>query len=181
MIILLSKSWCGWCWYERQCLHVIFVISKQNPHCDKFPVQASQEQCCVCRQKIVGDCVVNNNTYYHPDCMKVYILIIIWSNCANHGIISVSRVRRTFEAFLPLLPKQTNLWKRFQGREIITIVVATMMIMIMIMIVCIVIMMIMTMMIIRRRSSTALCVRRWSRAPTTPSETRSTAKRITWW
>ena len=37
----------------------------------KLPVQASQEQCCVCRQKIVGDCVVNNNTYYHPDCMKV--------------------------------------------------------------------------------------------------------------
>ena len=25
----------------------------------------------MCKQKIGGDCVVNNNTYYHPACMKV--------------------------------------------------------------------------------------------------------------
>ena len=36
-----------------------------------FCAQASQEQCCVCKQKIVGDCVENNGTYYHPECMKV--------------------------------------------------------------------------------------------------------------
>lgn len=33
--------------------------------------QNTQEQCCVCKQKIVGDCVVNNKTFYHPGCMKV--------------------------------------------------------------------------------------------------------------
>ena len=38
-----------------------------------FPLvsQNTQEQCCVCKQKIVGDCVVNNKTFYHPACMKV--------------------------------------------------------------------------------------------------------------
>ena len=25
----------------------------------------------MCKLKIVGDCVVNNKAYYHPDCMKV--------------------------------------------------------------------------------------------------------------
>ena len=29
----------------------------------------------MCKQKIGGDCVVNNNTYYHPACMKV----TLWS------------------------------------------------------------------------------------------------------
>lgn len=35
--------------------------------------KANQEQCCVCKQKIVGDCVVNNNDHYHPECMKCHI------------------------------------------------------------------------------------------------------------
>ena len=34
--------------------------------------KSNQETCTVCKQKIVGDCVVNNNTYYHPECMKCY-------------------------------------------------------------------------------------------------------------
>ena len=55
---------------EKSCDKFPAQASQEHVHCDKF--QASQEQCCVCRQKIVGDCVVNNNTYYHPDCMKVF-------------------------------------------------------------------------------------------------------------
>jgi len=35
--------------------------------------KAGQEQCCVCKTKITGDCVVNNNTYYHPHCMRCYV------------------------------------------------------------------------------------------------------------
>lgn len=34
--------------------------------------KSNQETCTVCKQKIVGDCVVNNKTYYHPECMKCH-------------------------------------------------------------------------------------------------------------
>ena len=39
----------------------------------------------------------------------------------------------------------------------------------------------MTMMMFRKPSNTAPCARKWSLAPTTPSETRSSVKRTTWW
>ena len=48
-----------------------FFSKDENAYCAKCH-KSSQEQCTVCKQKIVGDCVVNNNTYYHPECMKCY-------------------------------------------------------------------------------------------------------------
>ena len=39
----------------------------------------------------------------------------------------------------------------------------------------------MTMMMFRKPSNIAPCARKWSLAPTTPSETRSSVKRTTWW
>ena len=47
-----------------------FHSKDENAYCTKC-FKSTQEQCCVCKEKIVGDCVVNNKTYYHPDCMKV--------------------------------------------------------------------------------------------------------------
>lgn len=49
-----------------------FFSKDENAYCAKC-FKSTQEQCCVCKQKIVGDCVVNNNTYYHPGCMKCHI------------------------------------------------------------------------------------------------------------
>jgi len=33
----------------------------------------SQEKCCVCQQKITGDCILSNNKHYHPGCIKCHI------------------------------------------------------------------------------------------------------------
>jgi hypothetical protein len=49
-----------------------FFSKDDNAYCAKCH-KASQEQCSVCKEKIVGDCVVNNNTYYHPGCMKCHV------------------------------------------------------------------------------------------------------------
>jgi len=49
-----------------------FFSKDDNAYCAKCH-KANQEQCSVCQQKIVGDCVVNNNTYYHPGCMKCHV------------------------------------------------------------------------------------------------------------
>lgn len=46
-----------------------FFTKDDSPFCSKC-YKSATEQCCVCKQKIVGDCIENNKTYYHPDCMK---------------------------------------------------------------------------------------------------------------
>ena len=56
------------------CAKCFKVMSNVGPHSLlilSYSYQNTQEQCCVCKQKIVGDCVVNNKTFYHPGCMKV--------------------------------------------------------------------------------------------------------------
>lgn len=63
---------CFRCHGCRKKLDGKFHAKDDQAYCAKC-FKASQEQCCVCRQKIVGDCVVNNNTYYHPDCMKCHV------------------------------------------------------------------------------------------------------------
>merc|ERR1719412_388049 len=49
-----------------------FYSKDDNAYCAKC-FKNTQEQCTVCRQKIVGDCVVNNKTFYHPACMKCHV------------------------------------------------------------------------------------------------------------
>jgi len=49
-----------------------FFSKDEKAYCAKC-YKEGQEQCCVCKLKIVGDCVVNNNTFYHPECMKCHI------------------------------------------------------------------------------------------------------------
>ena len=49
-----------------------FFSKDEHAYCAKCH-KSSQEQCTVCKQKIVGDCVVNNNTYYHPECMRCHV------------------------------------------------------------------------------------------------------------
>ena len=73
--------------------------------------QNTQEQCCVCKQKIVGDCVVNNKTFYHPACMKVSQSL----SSLPHSSLSVPCVRWASEKLLLVLSKQTNMWEAFQG------------------------------------------------------------------
>jgi len=49
-----------------------FFSKDDNAYCAKCH-KSNQESCVVCKQKIVGDCIVNNNTYYHPGCMKCQV------------------------------------------------------------------------------------------------------------
>jgi len=49
-----------------------FFTKDDKPFCRKCHT-ATTEQCTVCKQKIIGDCVVNNDTFYHPDCMRCSI------------------------------------------------------------------------------------------------------------
>ena len=75
--------------------------------------QNTQEQCCVCKQKIVGDCVVNNKTFYHPGCMKVQSASPTPQTLTTY--LAVLCLRGASEKRIPVLSKQTNLREAFQG------------------------------------------------------------------